>query len=120
MMPRLRGPDSGALDRRAIPEVAHLGQDAARAPRDLAPRLRKRGAFGPPLHQADAQLPLQLLDLHGERGLGYGAMFRGLAEVAEAGNRVEVAKLLDGRHRLIRFPYWQAKLMLLDLMYNSH
>ena len=81
-----------------VRDVAHLLQDAVAAAGDLASRVCQARAFRAPLHELDAEVPLHLLDLHGEGRLRHGAVRGRLAEVAEAGNRVQIAQLFDRDH----------------------
>ena len=83
---------------REVAEVAHLGEDAGRPLRDLPPLGGQPHALGPALQQLQAQLALQLLDLHRQGRLGDGAMLGRPAEVAEAGDGIEVAQLLERGH----------------------
>ena len=57
-----------------------------------------RTPLGPRSSSCKAELVFEFLDLHRQRGLGDGAMYRGPTEVAEAGNGIEVAQLLEGGH----------------------
>src|SRR5262245_3782720 len=81
-----------------VRDVPHFSQNASTAAGDLASGLRQACAFGPPLDELHAKIPLHLLDLHGQRRLRHGAVLGRLAEVAEAGNRIEIAQLFDRDH----------------------
>ena len=70
---------------RELGEVARGRQHALGAPRDLRAGLGQDHLAGPPLDQVDAEVLLQLADLHRERRLGHGAGLGGLAEVPVLG-----------------------------------
>ena len=80
---------------REIADIADLVENALRAADDLAPRLRELRPLTPSLDELHAELLLQILDLHGERGLRHGAVRRGLAEMPVPRNGVQIAKLLQ-------------------------
>ena len=65
-----------------VQEVAHRGEDAARASGDLLALLGQLDAGFSPLDEADLELVLELLDLHTERRLADGAGLRRMAEMA--------------------------------------
>ena len=65
-----------------IEQVAHRGENGARAPRDFLALLGELDARFAALDQAHLQLVLELLDLHGERRLADGASFGRMAEMA--------------------------------------
>ena len=67
---------------------------------DLGALFRELHAGARALDEGDAELVFELLDLHGERRLGDGALLRGAAKVQLTRQRIEVAQLLerDVRH----------------------
>ena len=65
-----------------IEQVAHRSQDGTGAARDLLALLGELDAGFAALDEAHLQLVLELLDLHGERGLAHGAGFSRMAEMA--------------------------------------
>ncbi len=67
---------------------------------DLASGWGQLDVLVPALDQFDAELALQILNLRGQGRLGDGAMFGRRAEMAEADQRVEIAKLAQSGHRL--------------------
>src|SRR5262245_2531282 len=81
-----------------IDEIAHRGKDGAPAPDDLLPLLGQLDARFSTFDEADLQLVLELLDLHAERRLGYGAGLSRLAEMKRLGQGLEVAQLAEGYH----------------------
>jgi hypothetical protein len=68
---------------------------AARAA--IATLVGKQHAGTRPLDEDEAELVLELVNLHGKRGLRHRAGFRGAAEVLLARQGVEVAELFE-RH----------------------
>ena len=51
-----------------------------------------------PLHEPNAELLLELLDLHAERGLAHRALLRGMAEMQSFSEGFEIAELTQGDH----------------------
>ena len=84
--------------------VGEGGQHAAGARCGLLPHRSQAHAAPPPLDEADAERLLHLADLHGEGRLGDSAFLRRTAEMAVAGEGIEVAELTGGEH-MIRLPY---------------
>jgi hypothetical protein len=66
------------------------------------------------LEQRDAQKILQLAELRAERGLGYVAPLRGMAEVTEVGHGNEVPQLGE-RHWLLPLS-WTPSINLIYIM----
>lgn len=82
-----------------FPQFIHSPQDVAGA---VGEGLAEGGQFhvpGAALEQIVAKFRLQLLDLHGERGLGDGAGLGGKPEAAMPGQGLEIAKLLERKVR---------------------
>ncbi len=61
---------------------------------DLAALVRQQDARARALDEDEAELLLELVDLHGERRLRHRAGLGGAAEMLLAGQRIEVAQLL--------------------------
>ena len=83
---------------REVAQILHGQQNAARALRDAGARGGEEHAGRGALDQDDAELRLELADLHAHRRLGDLAARGGLAEMQRLGERREVAQLLEGRH----------------------
>ena len=81
-----------------VHEIAHRGENGARAPGDFLALLGKLDARLAPLDQAHAELVLELLDLHAEGRLADGAGFRRMAEMPGFRQQFEIAQLPQGHH----------------------
>ena len=57
-----------------------------------------RHVVGAPLYQGDPEVPLQVLDLHGQGGLADGAGLGRTPEMAVAGQRIEITELPERDH----------------------
>src|SRR5271165_4039791 len=86
-----------------VGKVADAGQDRSDAARNLHALRRELRASSRPLDQDGPDLFLQLLNLHRQGWLGYGALLRRAPEMQRLGKRVKIAKLTqrDIRHKLI-------------------
>ena len=82
---------------RELDHLVHVAEDAGGAGGDLAALVGKQHARARAFDQHEAELLLELVNLHGKGGLGDGAGLRGAAEMLLAGQRVEVAELFE-RH----------------------
>jgi hypothetical protein len=82
-----------------VKQVAHRSEDGARAARNLLALLGELDARLAALDEAQMQLVLELLDLHGERRLAHGTGLRRMAEMPRLGERFEVAQLAERDHR---------------------
>ena len=82
---------------RELDHLAHVAEDAGGARGDLAPLVGQQHAGARALDEHEAELLLELVNLHGKRRLRDGAGFRGAAEMLLARQRVEVAELFE-RH----------------------
>jgi hypothetical protein len=85
---------------RIVDQIAHVGDDAGGASRDLLAPLGQLHALPPALDQHGLQLPLQLLDLHRQRRLRDGAGSGRPPEVLVLGDGGEITQLTQGdRHK---------------------
>ena len=82
---------------RELDHLAHVAEDAGGALGDLAPLVRQQHAGTRALDEDEAELLLELVDLHGKGRLRHRAGLRRAAEMLLAGQRVEIAELLQ-RH----------------------
>ena len=83
---------------RDIDDVARRGQDALGAPRHLGAGLGERDLARPPLHQLDAEGPLQVADLHRQGRLRDRAGLGGAAEMPVLRQGGEIVQLPQGDH----------------------
>ena len=83
---------------RELGQVARGSEHALGAPRHLRAGLGQHHLAGPPLDQFDAEVLLQLADLHRKRRLGHRAGLRGLAEMPVLGQRGQISQLFQGDH----------------------
>ena len=81
-----------------IDQIARGRQHVLAAPRDFAPDIGQHHVARPPLHHRDAEGPLEIADLHRQRGLGHGTGLGGAAEMAVFGQRREITKLSKRDH----------------------
>ena len=65
---------------------------------DLAPDLGQHHLARPAFDQDDAELTLEILDLHRQRGLRHRAGLRRLAEVTMLRQQGQIAELSEGDH----------------------
>ncbi len=93
-----QGPARGAGE---IGEFVDRAQNVATAQRELLAQRRQPDLLGAALDEGDAEAVLEILDLQGEGRLRDRAMLGGAAEMALAGEGVEIAQVPDGqgRHR---------------------
>ena len=80
-------------------EVAHVAQHPRTARRDLRSLGGELHARSRALDEDQAKVLLKLVDLHGERRLRDRAGVGCAAEMQFAGERIEVAQLLEGHRR---------------------
>ena len=83
---------------RELGQVARGREHALGAAGHLRAGLGQNHLAGPPLDQVDAEVLLQLADLHRKRRLGDGAGLRGLAEMPVLGERGQISQLFQGDH----------------------
>ena len=81
-----------------IEEIARRGQDLLAALGDLDPDIGQHHVAWAALDHLDAELPLQVADLHGQRRLGHRAGIGGPAEMPMLGQRGEISELFQRDH----------------------
>ena len=82
-----------------IHQVSRGCQHILGAADDFAADIRQHHVARASFHHGDAQYPLEIADLHGERRLGHRAGFRRPAEVPVGGKRGEVFQLSKRDHQ---------------------
>src|SRR6476619_4795237 len=110
-----------ALSAGKIDDVAGLRQDAGRTAGDFPSGFGQHYTAPAALHQLDTERLLQLLNLHGKRRLGHRALFRGLAEMPDAGDGLKISELFERDHvslNWISFSYQEPTLIRFDLIGN--
>ena len=83
---------------RELGQVARGREHALGPPRHLRAGLGQDHLARPPLDQVDAEVLLQLADLHRERRLGDGAGLGGLAEMPMLGQCRQISQLFQSDH----------------------
>ena len=81
-----------------IDQIARGRQHVFAAAGDFAPDIGQHHVARPPLDHGDAERPLEVADLHRQRGLGHGAGLGSAAEMAVLGERREITKLSQRDH----------------------
>ena len=83
---------------RELGQVARGSEHALGAPRHLRAGVGQDHLARAPLDQFDAEVLLELADLHRQRRLRHRTGLRGLAEVPVLGERGQISQLLQGDH----------------------
>ncbi len=83
---------------REIDQVAGGGQNLLGALRHLQAGIGERDIARAPLDQIGTDLALEFADLHGQSGLGHGAVLGGAPEMPVPGERRQITELSQGDH----------------------